>query len=263
MPRIYCVILLSLCVLGSASKLGSQRRIPVAAPLSPVGDSLSHAQRDSLVASWDRIVEDRINFWSSTLSPAEQEDQFGFLLGAIVYASREDLDDDDDDDGVAMAAGGEERSAQDFYEALAMLPATLPVPLVEEMESDMPGIGDFPKTGFRALLPLPTARAASHVQQYLYSRLVPVEVSVRDSATYLITARLLEPAARNQRRDHRTTYLVVLTHSGSRCTSVFFSWIRESKGVRERTWRRTEEDANEIPLFAGQIGEMLRRVGDC
>lgn len=116
--------------------------------------------------------------------------------------------------------------------------------------SDVPGVSDFPDRAVR----FETASGAGDLARALRRLLpegqaVPVQVVHEDPFLYHITWPVMGPVEGQAARYRRTSYLMrVFERDG--CSRVAVSWITETRGTRERTWRAAEDGPNAPPLVA-------------
>jgi len=84
---------------------------------------------------------------------------------------------------------------------------------------------------------------------------IPYRQEIQEPHTYVITAYLSEPKGREDRRVRRIAYRVSLREDApsSPCTYASVTWLVESKGIRERTWRTVESDGAYTPSSLEEV----------
>jgi len=126
-----------------------------------------------------------------------------------------------------------------------------------------PEVVDFPEVGLDYRVAGTREDTRQATISFFTDKGIPYRQEIQEPHSYVITAYLAEPKTREDRRIRRTAYRVSMRESNtanSQCVSASVTWLVESKGIRERTWRTVESDGAYTPTNLEEVkGLFIKR----
>ena len=118
-----------------------------------------------------------------------------------------------------------------------------------------PEVSDFPDVSLDYRVTGTREETRQVTINFLTDKGIPYRQEIQEPHTYVITAYLSEPQKGEDRRIRRTAYRVSLREDvpNSLCTYASVTWLVESKGIRERTWRTVESDGGYSPSTLKEV----------
>lgn len=123
------------------------------------------------------------------------------------------------------------------------------------LREELPDAADFPNHGLTYQVRGSKEEVRQATINFLTDKSIPFRQEIQEPNTYVISAHLSEPQQNEDRRIRRVAYRVSLREDAqnSPCSHASVTWIIESKGVRESTWRTVESDAGFSPSTLEEV----------
>ena len=95
--------------------------------------------------------------------------------------------------------------------------------------------------------------------QFLSKKRVRYRQEIIEPYTYVLTVFVPEPRSGSDRRVRRTAFKLALTENKQKpsCTNSSLTWIVESRGIREETWRVLKSDNEYTPSALEEITSLF------
>ena len=114
---------------------------------------------------------------------------------------------------------------------------------------------DFPKTYLNYQVIGDHEKNRLLTLHYLSKKEIPCHQEIQEPFVYVITAYLYEPVGEMDNRIRRTAFRVSLQKDQTKrnCTNVSLTWLVQSRGIRERTWRTLESDTKYVSSYLDDV----------
>ena len=118
-----------------------------------------------------------------------------------------------------------------------------------------PDVSEFPSSALNYRVASDVNQSLIQTIQFLTSKGITFHQESIQPDNIIITSYIEEPFKATDRRVRRTAYKVNITrdHIDATYSSISVSWLVQSRGVRERTWRHTGQDTTYAPTHLAVI----------
>lgn len=125
----------------------------------------------------------------------------------------------------------------------------------------LPEISDFTDASLTYTVKGTLKDVTKETTEFLLRRTIRHRQQAEEPYTYLITDYIKEPAGQEGNRIRRTAYIIKLREipPTGQCTAASISWLVESKGTRENTWRTIKSDEDYSPNTLMTVKDLFEK----